>query len=297
MFRPSTNVLAFGAGGVERTRITSSGVLEHHGNVLIDGSNGADGIDFKRPTDSATMQGISVPDYNTLKIGGGNQGQVSIFAHTTEVLRCSSNGAATFYGSLSATSLSVDSLSMNGTSISSTGNLTLDVAGYIVLDADTNGQIRIKDGGSEFGRISKSSSDLRIESRVTDADIVFVGDEDGEGEITALRLDMSALGAAIFNNNVTAYSDRRLKDNIETLDSQKTYEMRGVSYTRDGVPGSGVIAQEMEEVAPELVLTGDDGMKSVDYGRTIGYLIETIKDLKKEVDGLKNEIKTLREDT
>ena len=108
---------------------------------------------------------------------------------------------------------------------------------------------------------------------------------------------MSEAGAATFNNNVTAYSDRRLKDNIETLDSQKTYEMRGVSYTRDGVAGSGVIAQEMEEVAPELVLTGDDGMKSVDYGRTIGYLIETIKDLKKEVDGLKNEIKTLREDT
>ena len=105
---------------------------------------------------------------------------------------------------------------------------------------------------------------------------------------------MAAGGAATFNNNITAFSDRRLKDNIETLDSQKTYEMRGVSYTRDGRPGSGVIAQEMEEVAPELVLTNDEGMKSVDYGRMVGYLIETIKDLKNEVEELKDGIAQLR---
>ena len=105
---------------------------------------------------------------------------------------------------------------------------------------------------------------------------------------------MSEAGAATFNNNVTAFSDRRLKDNIETLDSQKTYQMRGVSYTRDGRPGSGVIAQELEEVAPELVLTNDEGIKSVDYGRTIVYLIETIKDLKREVEELKDDVASLR---
>ena len=120
----------------------------------------------------------------------------------------------------------------------------------------------------------------------SDKDIVFIGtDSDGSPSttITALTLDMSEAGAATFNNNVTAFSDRRLKDNIETLDSQKTYQMRGVSYTRDGRPGSGVIAQELEEVAPELVLTNDEGIKSVDYGRTIGYLIETIKHLNQRV--------------
>ena len=88
------------------------------------------------------------------------------------------------------------------------------------------------------------------------------------------------------SGNITAYSDERLKENIETLDGSKVYEMRGVSFTKDGEAGSGVIAQEMKKVAPELV--HDDGeYLSVAYGNTIGYLIEAIKDLKEEVDDLK----------
>ena len=108
------------------------------------------------------------------------------------------------------------------------------------------------------------------------------------------RVRIDASGNVTATGNITAYSDERLKSDIETLDGTKTYEMRGVSYTRDGRPGSGVIAQELEEVAPELVLTNDEGIKSVDYGRMVGYLIETIKDLKNEVEELKDGIAKLR---
>ena len=165
-----------------------------------------------------------------------------------------------------------------------------------MLDADGGG-VYFKDDGTTIGFLQNSSNDFRLVAGQSDKDIVFIGtDSDGSPSttITALTLDMSEAGAATFNNNVTAFSDRRLKDNIETLDSQKTYQMRGVSYTRDGRPGSGVIAQELEEVAPELVLTNDEGIKSVDYGRTIGYLIETIKDLKREVEELKDDVASLR---
>ncbi len=97
---------------------------------------------------------------------------------------------------------------------------------------------------------------------------------------------ISTSGAITASGNVTAYSDERLKDNIETLDGSKVYEMRGVSFTKDGEANSGVIAQELQKVAPELV--SDDGeYLSVAYGNTIGYLIEAIKDLKEEVDDLK----------
>jgi len=95
----------------------------------------------------------------------------------------------------------------------------------------------------------------------------------GNGDITA-------------SGNVTAYSDERLKDNVETLDGSKVYEMRGVSFTKDGEAGSGVIAQELQKVAPELVHEGEEYL-SVAYGNLVGYLIEAVKDLKAEVEALK----------
>lgn len=86
--------------------------------------------------------------------------------------------------------------------------------------------------------------------------------------------------------NITAYSDERLKDNVETLDGSKVYDMRGVSFTKDGEVGSGVIAQELQMVAPELVHEGDEYL-SVAYGNVVGYLIEAVKGLKNEVEELK----------
>jgi hypothetical protein len=57
----------------------------------------------------------------------------------------------------------------------------------------------------------------------------------------------------------------------------------------------GVIAQEVEEIFPELVTTwGDDNYRAVDYGRLTGVLIEAIKDLKAENDEVKRELAELR---
>jgi len=53
----------------------------------------------------------------------------------------------------------------------------------------------------------------------------------------------------------------------------------------------GVIAQEIEPIYPELVKTDDKGYKSVDYARITPILIEAIKELKREVDGLKEQMK------
>ena len=94
--------------------------------------------------------------------------------------------------------------------------------------------------------------------------------------------------------NVTAYSDERLKSDIKTLDPSKTLEMRGVEFIKDGKKGSGVIAQELEKVAPELVVNEGE-YKSVAYGNLSGYLIETIKDQQKQIDELKELVNKLLE--
>ena len=83
--------------------------------------------------------------------------------------------------------------------------------------------------------------------------------------------------------DIIATSDVRTKNNIVTIDSalEKVLSLRGVFYERNTEPGErrvGVIAQEVEEILPEVVYTDVDGMKSVSYGSIIGLLIQAIKE-------------------
>ena len=188
--------------------------------------------------------------------------------------------------------IDIDNINIDGTTIAlSSGDLTLDVAGDINLDSGGS-DILLKVAGTSFGSLRSNASNFRIKSEVSDKDILLMGN-DGGAEITALTLDMSAAGAATFNNDVTAFSDERLKSNITTIPDalSKVSEMRGVHYVRNetGKDSSGVIAQELQKIAPELVLTAEDemGTLSVNYGNITGYLIEAIKELKAEIEELK----------
>jgi hypothetical protein len=78
-----------------------------------------------------------------------------------------------------------------------------------------------------------------------------------------------------------------LKSDIRTIPNalDKVSDMRGVYFTKDGEAGTGVIAQEIENILPEVVKDGE--YKSVAYGNMVGILIEAIKELKAEVEKLK----------
>jgi len=134
-------------------------------------------------------------------------------------------------------------------------------------------------GGSEVNFRTESGSAIALKSN-------------GTTFLDASR-NLTNIGTIIASGNITAYSDERLKDNIQTLDGSKVFDMRGVSFTKDNVDGSGVIAQEIEKIAPELVHTADDdmGTKSVAYGNLVGYLIEAIKEQQKQIDELKAKLK------
>jgi len=98
----------------------------------------------------------------------------------------------------------------------------------------------------------------------------------------------------------TTISDQRLKDNVQTIDNalDKVSSLRGVSYTwnngnRKGQKDLGLIAQEVEQVLPELVREKEMPMidggtyKTVDYEKIVGVLIEAVKELKQEIEILK----------
>jgi hypothetical protein len=102
------------------------------------------------------------------------------------------------------------------------------------------------------------------------------------------------------SGNVTAYSDIKLKKDIVTIENalDKINAMRGVYYTEIETDRArtGVIAQEVEKVLPEVVLeiedynpeTGEkDTTKAVDYGNMVGLLIEAIKEQQAQIDELK----------
>jgi hypothetical protein len=81
------------------------------------------------------------------------------------------------------------------------GDLTIDVAGDIILDAEDNGKVQLHDGGTYYGLLRRDNNDFQLYSIVQDGDMVFRGN-DGGSNVTALTLDMSAAGAATFNDAV-----------------------------------------------------------------------------------------------
>ena len=205
------------------------------------------------------------------------------------------SGTSAFTGKITSDNgIDIDNINIDGTTIAlSSGDLTVDVAGDIILDAD-GGDIFIKDGGTQVGSISNAgSNNFQIASSISNGDLLLKGN-DGGSTITALTLDMSAAGAATFNSSVTAggdvtaFSDMRIKHDIETIEGAlaKVSDMRGVYFKRNnGEAGTGVIAQEIENILPEVVKDGE--YKSVAYGNMVGILIEAIKELKEEVEKLK----------
>ncbi len=114
------------------------------------------------------------------------------------------------------------------------------------------------------------------------------------GDFSAASVSVSSLSAT---NTITAKdfnstSDINLKENIKTIENSLNLidSIRGVSFDwkETGKGSYGVIAQELEEVLPELVSNGEH--KSVNYNGLIGVLIESIKELKKEIEDLKNKV-------
>ena len=104
---------------------------------------------------------------------------------------------------------------------------------------------------------------------------------------------MYCLSSFTASGDVTAYSDIRVKENIEVIPDaiKKVKSIRGVTFTRtdndDNKKYMGVIAQELLDVIPEVVSETDSGMYTVAYGNITALLIEAIKEQQAQIDELK----------
>jgi len=193
------------------------------------------------------------------------------------------------YTAGSGLSLSNDEFSIDQNGVTST---ELNVSG-----TGSAGQALLSDGDGSFswGAAGATISD----DTSTNSSFYPTLSDSTTGSFTAATISSTklyfnpstgTLNATVFNS----LSDIRTKKNIETLDGalDKTLALRGVSFTfKDTEKNSiGLIAQELEEVVPEVVDTGDDGYKSVSYGNLVGLLVEAIKDQQVQIDELKNKV-------
>ena len=168
---------------------------------------GAEGeIAVNTSTDTLHVHdGSTAGGHALAKADGSN---ISTYAGSFTTLAAS--GAATLSSTLAVTSkitanggIDIDNFNIDGTTIAlSSGGMILDSAGNITLDAD-GAEIIFKDGGTQFGEIYKSGNDLRLESNISNGNLVFSGNDGGTG-VVALTLNMGAAGAATFNSTVTA---------------------------------------------------------------------------------------------
>jgi len=169
------------------------------------------GLHFRTRSSSSTNALISL-DYNT----SFNDGELAFRVRNgsgsnDKMLSLRANSGATFSGSVST-----GNMTLSGQEIDvSSGDLTLDVAGNINLDAD-GGQVVLKDGGTQYGNfLMNNSGDLSLHVETQDKDIKFSGNDNGS-PITALTLDMSNAGAATFNSTVTTNKLTLTKDPVGT---------------------------------------------------------------------------------
>ena len=174
-----------------------------------------------------------------------------------------------------------------------------DVAGLAV----TNGNFIVGNGSNfvaESGSTARDSLGLGTASNV---------------EFEDTRVDSFGVGTAASGttgeiratNDVTAFysSDRSLKENIKNIEHplEKISQINGVTFdwTEDYIKEHGgedkyfvrkndvgVIAQEIEKVLPQVVATRENGIKAVKYDRIVALLIESVKELKKEIEELKS---------
>jgi hypothetical protein len=199
------------------------------------------------------VNATAAQDFNVRMINDGSN-TLSIYAddltNTPTPATLAVHGGITTTGSISATGV-----------ISANGNMFAH--GFLGADGGVtikNGDINIGIGNIIVGGYSSTTT--------------------GEGNVK--------VSGYVTAQNVTSTSDERLKTNIKPIARalERMQQLEGVSFNwkTDGKPSLGFIAQRVEKIFPELVLTDGKGMKSVAYGNIVAIAIEAVKQLKREDD-------------
>ena len=246
--------------------VTSSGffLLDVTGNILLDSANNGfialrdNGTSYINFSENSSDAILTTPINDGDFLIKGNDGGSTITALTLDM---SEAGAATFNSTVTANAgVIVDNITIDGTEIDlSSGDLTIDVAGQINLDADSNGLVTINDGGTQVGSFFKTASTFSIKSDVQDKRLEIKGN-DGGSEVVALAFHMANAGQANFNDKIVLNANKV----IEFGDSSETISGDGTNLTI--ASGSQTIVDSTGNI--QLKVGSASGALELDIGGT-----------------------------
>ena len=220
-------------------------------------------------------------------------------------------------GAVTITNTGVTSVAQGtGVSVSAgTGAVTISIGQSVattatpsfdqVLSTNNGNGTNFKVGDDAWIGDVNAANTIRIKGQqdATAGYITFGNNATALGSTNSSTLTWGASFTA--TGDVTAYSDARVKENVETITSalDKVLRLRGVTYTRTDLEDKskkiGFIAQEIQEVVPEVVTDENDRL-SVAYGNLGGLFVEAIKeqdkvikDQQKQIDELKTLVNQL----
>ena len=203
-----TDAIAISSGGVvtmNQIPVFSAGINVSGGSIAGTLSTAAQA----NITSLGTLTALTVDDVAI----NGKVVTMTGSTDDTAVFTVATNGALTLETTDTAAAAANIQITADGTAELAGTTVTLDSGGDITLDAD-GADIHFADGGTTFGTFTNSSSNLVIDAAVQDKDIIFKGD-DNASAITALTLDMSDGGNAIFEGGTIELKNRGSVSNIK----------------------------------------------------------------------------------
>ena len=251
---PATGTLTISTSGVERVRITNTGLV---------------GIGTTTPSEALSVQG-NISTSGTLLTAS----PVPVTSGGTGVAAVASGAILRGNGT---SAMSVSLFSESGSTMSLFGDL---------LFASPTPTLTFNVGGPTL--FSPAASTLAISTSATERVRVTNIGRVGIGTAAPTEI-LHVIGNILASGSITAFSDASLKEDVRTIDKalDKVLHMRGVSFRRKdtGEAGVGVIAQEAVCVLPEVVFSSGE-LLTVAYGNIVGVLIEAIKELNAKIEHL-----------
>lgn len=302
----ASSQLDLSAGGTNQNVVISP---SGSGNIQLVGTVTAPVLRLSSTTDAA----LASTDHG-LQIGATNSTNVII--DNNEIMARNNGAVSTLFLNFDGGSVTIGNATTNDSALVMNGVVSVGAQSnkatityttntartYTLPDAGANADFVMTAGSQTIGGAKTFSNDVTISSRMlmangTSPNTATMQFGDNTGWVFRMMTNVSGTPTVRYSftdggnftatGNVTAFSDERLKTNIRTIPNALSLvqEMRGVLFDKDGKAGVGVIAQEMENILPEVVHNGEE-YKSVAYGNIVGVLIEAIKEQQRRIEDL-----------